>query len=127
MRHSSSCGELQDSQRLLRESNKENISVNSSKVSIARTTKSDSDSVAGVRRGGSIPFRDRTNAQEPGRISLAKGSISTAGGEKHSSLKELIPPLNAARLRPIQQQTRSAIVSPLEPYTSLDLCTCTSS
>ena len=110
---SSSCGELPKS---FCKSNKENISVVSG--SKARTAISDSGSIIGSQRGKPNPFRDRTNVQPSGGSSLGKGSVSTAnGGEKRASLRELVPPLNAARLRPIRQQTRSAIVSCTNPLT----------
>ena len=97
-------------------SNKENISVVSG--SKARTAISDSGSIIGSQRGKPEPFWDRTNVQPSGGSSLGKGSVSTTnGGEKRASLRELVPPLNAARLRPIRQQTRSAIVSRTNPLT----------
>lgn len=51
------------------------------------------------------PFKDRTNVQPKSE------EKKTSERRAVESLKELVPPLNAARLRPIKQQTRSAIVS----------------
>lgn len=110
---SSSCGELPNS---FCKSNKENVPVISG--SKTRTAISDSWSIIGSQRGKSDPFQDRTNVQPSGGGSLGKRSVSTANGEeRRASLKELVPPLNAARLRPIRQQTRSAIVSQPTPLT----------
>lgn len=62
-------------------------------------------------RGSGVPFRDRTN--------ISSQSVSQVGQQerrkvvgKGNSLSELAPPLNAARLRPIRQSTRTATVSP---------------
>jgi polo-like kinase 4 len=56
--------------------------------------------------GGGVPFKDRTNtSQNMGQ----QGERKT--GSKGNSLSELTPPLNAARLRPIRQSTRTATVS----------------
>lgn len=61
-------------------------------------------------RGSGVPFRDRTN--------ISSQSVSQVGQQerrkvvgKGNSLSELAPPLNAARLRPIRQSTRTATVS----------------
>ncbi len=100
----------------LRYSNKENLPTHTHK----RRAKSDfepsratppllKDQSRGVS-SSQVPFRDKTNvARSVGREERkvrATTAAPTAG-----SLKELVPPLNAARLRPIKQQTRSAIVS----------------
>ena len=41
----------------------------------------------------------------------ARRKKTDSGSDSSKSLKELVPPLNAARLRPLQQQTRTARVS----------------
>ncbi len=82
-------------------SNKENCSTFSSVVSSRTVTTAKTRSDPGLRVVG-VPFKDRTNIQESGQSKKTK---------KIGSLKELVPPLNAARLRPLQQQTRGATVS----------------
>ncbi len=82
-------------------SNKENYSTFSSVVSSRAVTTAKTRSDPGLRVVG-VPFKDRTNIQESGQSKKTK---------KIGSLKELVPPLNAARLRPLQQQTRGAMVS----------------
>lgn len=100
-RHSSSCGTLAIKSE--QQTGKEN-SETGSRVGTARA-KSVSECAG---KGSALPFGDRTNTVE----SRVKSSSS---GEKIGSLKELAPPLNVARLRPIRQQTRSATVSELRP------------
>ncbi len=57
------------------------------------------------------PFRDMTNTLRS--VQSEERKTRAAAATVVGSLKELVPPLNAARLRPIKQQTRSAIVSAL--------------
>ena len=59
----------------------------------------------------SVPFRDRTNTSSHAMSQLGQQERKKIVG-KGNSLSELSPPLNAARLRPIQQNTRTATVSP---------------
>ena len=65
-------------------------------------------------RGSGVPFRDRTNTSQQQQ---QQQSVSQSGRQerrvvgKGNSLSELAPPLNAARLRPIRQSTRTATVS----------------
>ena len=116
-KHSSSCGELRD---VVDCSNKENYSASSVRSS-ARKTNSDVGSVDGRQRrrgepSGGAPFTDRTNKSrvenvERKSIDGSSGGVSTGDKARIKTLSELVPPLNAARLRPIQQQTRSANVS----------------
>ena len=114
--HSLSCEEL-------RTHNKENRSnTNESK---SRKAKSDVNPLGPNRYSqhqrsiSTIPFKDRTNtATQGGSVPRSTASkepsdLSVTTGHGGGTLKELVPPLNAARLRPIQQQTRSAIVSPV--------------
>ena len=61
-------------------------------------------------RGSGVPFRDRTNTSSHGVSQLGQQEQKKIVG-KGNSLSELAPPLNAARLRPIQQSTRTATVS----------------
>lgn len=108
-RHSSSCGAL-DAQ-----SNKENSVVSvvmGSKLPHGGRAWSDSGSVGYRPRPlqPRKPFRDTTNVPES-IGSIPKKGVSAAAGDRCGSLKELVSPLNAARLRPIRQQTRSATVS----------------
>ena len=88
-----------------RGSNKENSRVGSGNVAPLKTRGS----------SGSAPFKDRTNTSQ---ISNNLGQSVTEGERKMgkgNSLSELTPPLNAARLRPIRQSTRTATVnSPFE-------------
>ena len=96
-RHSSSCGELRNSN-----GDKENAPV------ISRGSKSENEkSLSRISHHSSstVPFQDKTNTALTSREKPPHNSHSS------SSLKELVPPLNAARLRPIQQKTRSAVVS----------------
>ena len=113
-KHSNSCGELG---RMRSSENKENFPTERSSVTTATTMKkaqSDLDTHYRQRSTVSKPFRDKTNvvnAEKKSESSAGSGSLSRKEPMKSSaSLKELVPPLNAARLRPIQQQTRSAIV-----------------
>ena len=116
-KHSSSCGELRD---VVDCSNKENYSASSVRSS-ARKMNSDVGSVDGWQRrrgesSGGAPFTDRTNKSRVENIERksSDGSgngVSTGDKARIKTLSELVPPLNAARLRPIQQQTRSANVS----------------
>ena len=72
------------------------------------------ENVASLKTRGSsssVPFKDRTNSQNTGQ----QGERKT--GSKGNSLSELTPPLNAARLRPISQSTRTATVSHLNVST----------
>lgn len=111
-KHSSSCGELRANH------NKENESATAK--STARKANSETGSVSGWQRQGlesnSAPFKDRTNrATDTGNRTESNGQkssgVSTSTNKpKVKTLTELVPPLNAARLRPIQQQTRSANV-----------------
>lgn len=92
--------------------NKENASSQQS-----RRAKSDFESRKNVsaHQQATQPFKDRTNVlnERPGSDNRKGVDRRTDESERRSggSLKELVPPLNAARLRPIKQQTRSAIVS----------------
>ena len=94
------------------------MSVTGSKLSHGGRAWSDSGSVGARTRPLQPlkPFRDRTNIQVPESAgsNLKKGVSATtaaaAAGDRCGSLKELVSPLNAARLRPIRQQTRSATV-----------------
>ena len=113
--HSSSCGEL----RTGVDYNKENNSVGGTN-SRTRKANSEMDEWPGQRvaLSGGAPFKDRTNRSRMERGEQKSSGVSTAsttttGGDKAKvkTLNELVPPLNAARLRPIQQQTRSANVS----------------
>lgn len=63
------------------------------------------------------PFQDNTNGQASTVPTPLK---KPAAGETHnvgkqqqqrSSLKELVPPLNVARLQPVQQELRNGVVS----------------
>ena len=92
--HSHSCEDIASS-------NKENASSQHS-----RRAKSDFESRGSRQANSTRPFKDRTNVQtERPRLDDRKAVERSSG-----SLKALVPPLNAARLRPIKQQTRSAIV-----------------
>ena len=112
--HSSSCGEL----RTGVDYNKENNSVGGTN---SRTRKANGEmgewQGQRVASSGGAPFKDRTNRNRMERGEQKSSGVSTAstttGGDKPKvkTLNELVPPLNAARLRPIQQQTRSANVS----------------
>ena len=63
-------------------------------------------------RGSGLPFRDRTNTSQQQQQSVSQsGRQERRVVGKGNSLSELAPPLNAARLRPIRQSTRTAIVS----------------
>ena len=108
-RHSSSCGAL-DTQR--HHGDKENsvVSVTTSKLPHGGRAWSDSGGSQGDRTRPLQPFKDRTNIQESVGSNPKPGLSATTTGDKCGSLKELVAPLNAARLRPIQQQTRSATV-----------------
>ena len=112
--HSLSCGEL-------RAHDKENqCNTNGNK---SRKAQSDSSPMGPTRSSkhqrsiSAIPFKDQTNAVIQGgsvpqsTASKKPSDLSLTKGHGGGTLKELVPPLNAARLRPIQQQTRSAIVS----------------
>ena len=63
----------------------------------------------------SAPFKDRTNNRATDgnrdRSDGQKFSTTTVDKPKAKMLTELAPPLNAARLKPIHQQTRTAKVS----------------
>ena len=65
----------------------------------------------GLRKTHSMD--DLPSSAKPSRSHMAtKSPASLRDVERSSgSLKALVPPLNAARLRPIKQQTRNAIVS----------------
>ncbi len=105
--HISRKQQQQQQQQFMPSSNKENSSIVGSFISgkTVSTTKARSDpGLRGVGNAG-VPFRDRTNTQE-----CQQGGSSNRR-KRMGSLKELVPPLNAGRLRPIQQQTRSATVS----------------
>ena len=113
--------------RAVYDCDKENESATMMK-STARKAASEPGSVSGQQRrrehwqagsSCSAPFKDRTNRtaaatttttnQSSGQKS--SGSSTTADKPKVKMLTELAPPLNAARLKPIQQQTRTARVS----------------
>lgn len=106
-RHSSSCGEL----RAGADYNKENESN-----SMRSTTRKANSEMGGVNgrqvSSNSTPFRDRTNKSRVENNGKPKSNSVSAASDKPriKTLNELVPPLNAARLRPIQQQTRSANV-----------------
>ena len=108
-KHSTSCGELKSHT----DYNKENESavMNSTR----RKAKSEMDSVNGQRRqrlgSSGAPFGDRTNNVRTENGKKKSNVVATADKPVVKTLNELVPPLNAARLRPIQQQTRSANVS----------------
>ena len=80
-------------------------------------------SVSGWQRGQrpgsscSAPFKDRTNRatatenRDQSNGQKVSGISTTVDKPKVKMLTELAPPLNAARLKPIQQQTRTAKVS----------------
>ena len=57
----------------------------------------------------SHPLSDQTNTSSS--FVQSQKNDSKEGGVGGKSLKELVSPLNAARLRPLQQQTRTAKVS----------------
>ena len=57
------------------------------------------------------PFQDITNKQKVAESSHPTSKISQVEKKQPGSVKEQVSPLNAARLRPIQQETRSAMVS----------------
>ena len=110
-KHSSSCGELRATY------DKENGSA--TMKSTARKANSETSSVSSRQRqrlgSSSAPFKDRTNSVANSTSNRSTGhksnGVSTTEKPKLRTLTELVPPLNAARLRPIQQQTRSANVS----------------
>ena len=91
--------------------------------STARKTTSEPGSVSGWQRGQrprsscSAPFKDRTNRatatenRDQSNGQKSSGISTTVDKPKVKMLTELAPPLNAARLKPIQQQTRTAKVS----------------
>ena len=112
-KHSSSCGELRSGMNC---NNKENdfASVKSS----MRKANSELGDVYGLQRqqlgsSSDAPFRDRTNRSkvDDGRQKSSGFTTTAVDKPKIRTLNELVPPLNGARLRPIQQQTRSAHVS----------------
>lgn len=101
---------------------------NESATTMTRKAASEPGSVGGGWQRGppvagsscSAPFKDRTNnrATDGNRGDhsdgqKSSGSISTTAVDKPKAkmLIELAPPLNAARLKPIHQQTRTAKVS----------------
>lgn len=109
-KHSSSCDELGSGTN---HNNKENDSESS-----MRKANSEMGNVNRLQRrqlGSSreTPFRDRTNRSkiDDGRQKSSGFTTITGDKAKIRTLSELVPPLNGARLRPIQQQTRSAHVS----------------
>ena len=69
-----------------------------------------------VRGSSNAPFKDRTNTSQITTGQEERGSL------KGNSLSELTPPLNAARLRPIRQSTRTATVSHDESLTCHVTC-----
>ncbi len=97
-------------------------------VTMTRKAASESGSVSGGWQRGQVrpaaggssysaPFKDRTNratvTTTDGNGQKSSNGISTTAVDKPKAkmLTDLAPPLNAARLKPIQQQTRTAKVS----------------
>jgi hypothetical protein len=97
-------------------------------ATMTRKPASESGSVSGGWQRGQVrpasggsscsaPFKDRTNratvTTTDGNGQKSSSGISTTAVDKPKAkmLTDLAPPLNAARLKPIQQQTRTAKVS----------------
>ena len=95
-------------QATMRGSNKENV-PNQSSNSGGQQRGSENVGLPKPRGLGNVPFKDRTNTSSNGALVGRPDRKRVVG--KGSSLSELAPPLNAARLRPIQQSTRTATVS----------------
>ena len=106
--------------RAVYDGDKENESAT---TAMTRKVASEPGSVSGGWQRGppavgsscSAPFKDRTNNRATDgnrdRSDGQKSSTTTVDKPKAKMLTELAPPLNAARLKPIHQQTRTAKVS----------------
>lgn len=100
-------------ERLNRCSNKENTPTKS--IHERGGGQRGSENLSPLKTNGSsgIPFKDRTNTSQSGMATTRQEQRRVIG--KGNSLSELAPPLNAARLRPIHQSTRTATVRPSLP------------
>lgn len=90
-----------------RGSNKENV-LPSQSMTEGRLRGSENVGPLKAKGSGGAPFKDRTNTSSNSVLGRQERKRVVGKG---NSLIELAPPLNAARLCPIQQSTRTATVS----------------